>query len=197
LLRRRRRSAVALIPVALAWAVLEELDGSATDLGLVLAAFSSRRTWAAPRAGLVLTAGAIGGLLGGATGLRWSPSRPLVAAFVLYSFGSLALAALAVPLAVPLIGAANVAYIAGIAAANLIWETTLQVSIPDEVLSRVSSYDWLVSLVMQPVGFGLAGPAADTFGRSTTLWTAASLTAGSMLLILAVPSVRTLRREGY
>jgi hypothetical protein len=65
------------------------------------------------------------------------------------------------------------------------------------VLSRVSSYDWLVSLVMQPVGFGLAGPAADAVGRSATLWAAASLTAGSMLLILAVPSVRTLRRESY
>jgi MFS family permease len=151
----------------------------------------------AARWGLVLTCGAAGALAGGAIGLRWRPRRPLVAAFVLYSFGSLALASLAVPAVVPVIAAANFAYLLGIAAANIVWETTLQASIPDAVLSRVSSYDWLVSLVMQPIGFGLAGPAAATFGRSATLWTAAALTAGSMLLILLLPSVRGFRRAGY
>ena len=85
----------------------------------------------------------------------------------------------------------------GIAAANIVWETTLQAAIPNDVLSRVSSFDWLVSLVFQPAGFALAGPAADTFGRSETLWAAATLTATSTLLILAVPSVRGLRRAGY
>ncbi len=147
--------------------------------------------------GLVLASGAVGGLLGGITGLRWKPGRPLVASFILYSFGALALSALAVPLAVPAVAAATACYIAGIAAANIVWETTLQASIPSDVLSRVSSFDWLVSLVFQPAGFALAGPAADTFGRSETLWAAAALSATSTLLILAVPSVRGLRRAGY
>jgi MFS family permease len=145
--------------------------------------------------GLVLTAGATGGLLGGTAGLRWKPGRPLVAAFILYSGGALALAALAVPLRVPLIAAATAAYFGGIAAANIVWETTLQSAIPDEVLSRVSSYDWLVSLVFTPLGFTVAGPAAESLGRGTTLWIAASLTAGSTLLILTLPSVRQVRAK--
>ncbi len=144
--------------------------------------------------GLALTAGAIGGLLGGVVALRWRPQRPLVASFLLYAAGALPLAALAVPLGVPLIAVATAGLFAGVAAGNVIWEATLQQAIPNDVLSRVSSYDLLVSLVFQPVGFALAGPAAQTFGRDTTLWAAAGLVAGSTMLILAVPSVRGLRR---
>ncbi len=59
----------------------------------------------------------------------------------------------------------------------------------------MSSYDLLVSLVFQPVGFALAGPAAQALGRDATLWAAAGLVAGSTMLILTVPSVRGLRRE--
>ncbi|MGH3103027.1 MAG: hypothetical protein ACRDN6_02885 [Gaiellaceae bacterium] len=76
----------------------------------------------------------------------------------------------------------------------MIWETVLQAAVPSEVLSRVSSYDWLVSLVFQPVGFALAGPATELFGRNETLWAAAALTAASTLLILALPAVHGLRR---
>jgi predicted MFS family arabinose efflux permease len=147
--------------------------------------------------GLVLTAGAIGGVLGGMTGLRWRPGRPLVAAFVLYSFAGLALAALAVPAALPVIALATTCYIAGTAAANIVWETALQAEIPQEVMARVDSYDWLVSLVFVPVGLAIAGPAADAFGRGATLWAAAALSAGAMLLVLAVPDVRRLRRAAY
>lgn len=144
--------------------------------------------------GLALTAGAIGGLLGGVVALRWRPQRPLVASFLVYSAGALPLAALAVPLGAPLIAVATAALFAGVAAGNVIWEATLQQAIPNDVLSRVSSYDLLVSLVFQPVGFALAGPAAETLGRDVTLWAAAGLVAGSTMLILAVPSVRGLRR---
>ena len=147
--------------------------------------------------GIVLTAGAIGGVVGGAVGLRWMPSRPLAASLILYSGGALALAALAVPLAVPVIAAATSCYIAGTAAGNILWETTLQATIPNDVLSRVDAFDWLVSLVFQPIGFALAGPAADTFGRAEALVAAMMLSAGPMLLAVTVPSVRGLRRAGY
>jgi len=42
---------------------------------------------------------------------------------------------------------------------NSLWETTLQRQIPDAALSRVSAYDWFGSLLMQPLGFALVGPA--------------------------------------
>jgi hypothetical protein len=127
--------------------------------------------------------------------LRWRPHRPLVASFVLYTGCALPLAALAVPLRTPLVAVAVAGYFFGIAAGNVVWETVLQAAIPSEVLSRVSSYDWLVSLVFQPVGFVIAGPAAEALGRDETLWGAAGLTAGATLLILALPSVRGFRRD--
>jgi predicted MFS family arabinose efflux permease len=145
--------------------------------------------------GLALTAGAVGGVLGSVTALRWRPHRPLVASFVLYTGCALPLAALAVPLRTPLVAVAVAGYFFGIAAGNVVWETVLQAAIPSEVLSRVSSYDWLVSLVFQPVGFVIAGPAAEALGRDETLWGAAGLTAGATLLILALPSVRGFRRD--
>jgi MFS family permease len=147
--------------------------------------------------GLVLTAGAVGGLLGGMTGLRWRPGRPLVAAFVLYSLSGLALAAHALPAALSLIAIATTCYIGGTAAANVFWETALQAEIPQDVMSRVDSYDWLVSLVFVPVGLTIAGPAAESFGRGPTLWAGAALASGAMLLALAVPEVRRLRRADY
>jgi MFS family permease len=147
--------------------------------------------------GLALTVGAIGGVLGSAAALRWRPQRPLVASFVLYTGCALPLAALAVPLSVPLVAVAVAGYFFGVSAGNVVWETVLQAAIPSGVLSRVSSYDWLVSLVFQPVGFALAGPAAEAIGRDETLWVVAATTAGSTLLILTLPSVRAMRRPDF
>jgi MFS family permease len=144
--------------------------------------------------GLALTVGAVGGVLGNALALRWRPNRPLVASFVLYMFGALPLVALAVPLGLPLVAAATAGYVFGISAGNVLWETVLQAAIPNEALSRVSSYDWLVSLVFQPIAYMLAGPAAETFGRDETLWAAAAVSGCTWLVVLAIPSVRAMRR---
>ena len=144
--------------------------------------------------GLALTVGAVGGVLGNGLALRWRPGRPLVASFVFYMFGALPLVALAVPLGLPLVALGVTGYIFGISAGNVFWETALQSAIPNDVLSRVSSYDWLVSLVFQPIAYSLAGPAAETFGRDETLWAAAALSGGTWLVVLALPSTRAMRR---
>ena len=46
------------------------------------------------------------------------------------------------------------------------WITALAERIPPDRLSRVSSYDWMVSLGLLPVGYLLAGPLADAVGAS-------------------------------
>ena len=109
--------------------VVEEHFGGATD-------------W-----GLMMTAGAVGGLAAGAFVLRYRPERPLVAAYILITACPLQLLALAVPAALPvlLLGAGLVVF--SIVAANTFWETMEQQYIPNEALSRVDSISWMVSLI--------------------------------------------------
>ena len=74
------------------------------------------------------------------------------------------------------------------------WDLSVQENIPADRLSRVYSYDMLGSFVMIPVGQAAVGPLAGVFGVGSTLLGCAGVVAVSMLLALAVPSVRRLRR---
>jgi hypothetical protein len=62
--------------------------------------------------------------------------------------------------------------------------------VPAEELSRVSSWDYLGTLVVQPVGLAVSGPIAALIGVSSALYGAAGLILLLGLGILAVPSVR-------
>jgi MFS family permease len=144
--------------------------------------------------GAIATAGGIGGAVGGVVALRWRPSRPLVASHlvVLGMAGYLLLFALSLPTAGLVIGA-FAAYVS-IIVANTLWETVLQTEVPQDVLSRVSSYDWAVSLVFMPIGFVLWGPISDLVGVDTAFVIAALLSAAAKIGPVLVPDVRNLRR---
>ena len=149
----------------------------------------------ASRWGIALGIGAVGGLVGGIIALRWRPQRPLLASVVVWSATVLPLAALAGPQPALVVGLASACSFLSVALGNTIWEALLQEQIPNEVLARVSSYDWLVSLVFQPLGFALAGPLAATIGTSATLWAAAGLGLGVHAGLLLLPEVWRLRRS--
>ena len=101
-------------------------------LGLIVAAeeLGGAAAW-----GVILTGGAIGGLLGGVLALRLTPSRPVPLAFVAWSLGSLPLLALVPPLPTLVIATTNVAFAFGIVYGNTIWETLQQREILAERLS--------------------------------------------------------------
>jgi MFS family permease len=143
--------------------------------------------------GLILAGGAAGGLLGSVLALRVRPRRPLRWVFLVVTPASLQLVFLVPPLGVVAVAAAAGAAMAGIALSNVVWHTTLQGHVPAHVLSRVSSYDWMVSLVFMPVGFALSGPIAEAVGVEATLWGAAAIFVAANIAPLAVPSVRNLR----
>ena len=63
-----------------------------------------------------------------------------------------------------------------------------------EALSRVSSYDWAVSLVFMPIGFALWGPISDLVGVDTAFVAAALVSAAAKVGPVLVPDVRNLRR---
>jgi len=68
----------------------------------------------------------------------------------------------------------------------------MQQHVPRHALARVSSYDWLGSLALQPIGFVLWGPIAAFAGLDAALWAAAVLHAATALALLLVPDVRRL-----
>jgi predicted MFS family arabinose efflux permease len=145
--------------------------------------------------GFVLTGGATGGLVAGLVALRYKPRRPLLVGFALLLVQPVTLVTLIPPL--PTLGLAVGAAVGfgTVSIFNVLWETVLQEQVPRQSLSRVSSLDWMVSLVFMPLGFTITGPLADVIGVEETLWLAAAVSVGSILLALAEPGVRSLTRS--
>jgi hypothetical protein len=75
---------------------------------------------------------------------------------------------------------------------NPVWETVVQHEFPPQVLARVTSYDWLVSLAATPLGYALAPVAARAFGDPAPLLTAGLLVLVACAGTAAVPGVRRL-----
>jgi MFS family permease len=142
----------------------------------------------------ILTTMGVGAILGGLVALRVEPRRPLATAFVLILFEIPVYLALAA--AAPVAAIAALAFVSAAAFnfANTLWSTVLQANIPPHALSRVSSYDWLGSLVFLPAGYMLAGPAAETFGVGETLVFAAAWSLASTLVVLSLEPIRGVRR---
>jgi MFS family permease len=140
--------------------------------------------------GLILTGGAIGGVAGGLLALRLRPRNPVPLCLVAWSLSSLPSLALLPPLPALAIAGANGLFVAGIAYGNTIWETLLQREIPPERLSRVSAFDWMVSLIFMPLGQALAGPLSDVVGVEPVLVAAALLVLVPCYGLLVLPAIR-------
>jgi MFS family permease len=145
--------------------------------------------------GLVLTADAIGLIVGGVLLLRVRPRRLLLAATLGFLLTVPFLFGLAIPL--PLAGVAALALMAGIGAQTfgVLWDTTMQQEIPQDRLSRVYSYDALGSFALIPLGLAAAGPIAEAIGTEKTLFAAGLLSLAATLTVLLVRDVRTLQRR--
>ncbi len=144
--------------------------------------------------GLISACLGVGSVVGGIITLRLMPSRPLIAANLALTPTALMLLALAVPLPVIVIGLTCVIAYAGLAFLNEVWEATMQQLIPAQVLSRVTSYDWLISFIAMPAGYAVAGPAAQHFGIPATLVAAAIILAGPSFAVVFLPGVRSVHR---
>ena len=160
-------------------------------LGPVLAAdeMDGAKSWA------IITAGfGVGCVLGDLLLLRWKPRFALrvaslmligascQAAFIGSGFGVWAIAGLEV--------------LAGICVTGTftLWETSLQEHIPDRALSRVSSYDYLTSAGLIPVGNLLIGAVSATAGVRASLFAMTALGVTAAAVIASLPAVRRLPR---
>jgi hypothetical protein len=61
------------------------------------------------------------------------------------------------------------------------------------MISRISSYDWLGSVVLNPLGYAAVGPLSAAIGVGPALYVAASVNVAAMLGVLSLPSIRALR----
>ncbi|MEO5705057.1 MAG: hypothetical protein ABIZ52_02655, partial [Candidatus Limnocylindrales bacterium] len=73
---------------------------------------------------------------------------------------------------------------------QVIWTTMLQQLVPRELLGRVSSLDWLMSIGLVPLSYALTGPVSGVLGPDTTLIVAGLLGSVFMFGLLFVPGVR-------
>lgn len=142
--------------------------------------------------GFLLVISAVGGLAGALVAARFTPRHP-------GTWGVLGLVPYG-PLLLVLAYSDSLAVVAfwtfvsgfGLEPFLIWWSSALQREVPPELLARVISLDWLVSLALLPVGLALAGPAAETFGREAVLVAAAVAMVVTSLAVLLVPGVADL-----
>ena len=121
----------------------------------------------------------LGTIVGALVGVGWRPRYPMRTAMlaimawpvaaILYASGT----SLIVVLPVTLVAGG------GIAVFDVLWTTALAERIPPQSLSRVSSYDWMISGGLLPLGYAIAGPLAAGLGAVPVML------AGSVLALIA------------
>jgi MFS family permease len=144
--------------------------------------------------GLVLAATGVGLVLGGLLALRIRPERPLFVGVVSITLLVPPLVLLAVEAPWPVIAASALLAGIGVELFSVFWDTSLQTHVPNEVLSRVSAWDAIGSLVLIPAAYAIVGPLADAIGIGQTLWLCAGIVFVAITAQLLSRDVRELPR---
>jgi MFS family permease len=163
--------------VLLPFVVKNELHGSAGDLGLVLAS------------------GGIGAIAAAlVVGQRGVPRRSMPFIYITWTLATLAVAGYGLATASWHL-AISCALVNGLEAAGTIaWATAKQRLVPDELLGRVSSVDWFISIALVPLSYALAAPVAAAVGVQNTLVGAGVLGAIVTFAFLFLPGMRSPRQ---
>ena len=135
--------------VLLPFMVKHELGGSGVQLGLVLGA---------------------GGLGSVACALAMArsglPSRSITFIYVVWTLATVAVAGYGLATAMWQLMLASLAFNLLETAGTIVWSTMKQRRVPGELLGRVSSLDWLISIGLLPVSFALTAPLSRDARRA-------------------------------
>jgi hypothetical protein len=146
----------------------------------------------APAWGTILALESVGAVIGGLIALRIKTVRPLVWCELLVIPAGFLLIGLAVPLSVVALAIWSMVVGVGFASGNTLWETALQRNVPEHALSRISSFDWLGSVALNPLGYALIGPVAAVLGPPLALAVCGVLNIAVCIGVCFVPSVRAI-----
>ncbi|MFE0606635.1 MFS transporter [Streptomyces sp. NPDC058892] len=158
-------------------------------LGPVLA----EREWGGAASwSVVVAAFGIGAIVGDVCAYRLKIARPMALAAAALAVASCQ--AIIIGSGTTLILIAVLEAVTGVAVSLffVLWETALQTHVPEKALSRVSSYDHLLSAGLMPVGLALAGPVSESLGVRSTLYAMTVIAVPATLALLCVPDVRRL-----
>jgi MFS family permease len=160
-------------------------------IGPVLMAdhYDGARSWA-----LITALFGVGNILGDLLLLAWRPRFALRVGALMLVGASCQAAIIGSHL--PVWGIGLLELLTGICVTGTftLWETSLGEHIPPRALSRVSSYDYLSSTGMIPLGNLLVGLAAATLGVYPTLVAMTVIGIGAALVVVSIPAVRHLPR---
>lgn len=159
--------------VLLPYLVKEVLHGTASDLGVILGA-----------GGVGAIAAA---LIVGKVGL---PRRQLTFMYLCWTVAALAVAGFGLATAGWQLMIISLVINGLEAAGTVAWATTKQVLVPAEMLGRVSSLDWFISIAGLPVSYALTAPVAALIGAQRTFIAASLLCAGVTFAALFLPRMR-------
>lgn len=144
------------LEVLIPYFIKSDLGGDAGDHSLVLAAFG--------------IGGAVGSFVMASLQM---PRRYLTVMTLLWGLGSLPFLLVAHASSVWMVVAAGFVMGVGFSAPMVIWGTLLQRRVPPELLGRVSSLDFFVSISLMPVSMALVGPVSELVGVRETFYIAA------------------------
>jgi MFS family permease len=163
--------------VLIPYLVKNELGGGADDLGLVFAV------------------GGIGALVSAvAVGQLGLPRRILTFTYATWAVSVLVLVVYGLATELWQILCASAVGGAGFTAAIIAWTTLMHRLVPADLLGRVTSFDWFVSVSLLPISFAITGPIADALGTRTTLVLAGLVATPLMLAFLLLPGIRDVER---
>jgi MFS family permease len=160
--------------------VRNDLGGSATDLGLVFGAGGLASLGAA------LIVGQRGRL----------PRKAITALYWAWAIGLFAMVGLGIAHAVWQAMLVAVVSEGSMTVLVVLWYTVMQRLVPQELLGRVSSLDWVMTTAGVPLSFAIVGPAAAAYGARTVLVVAGILGGAATLAFMFVPGARDPERDG-
>jgi MFS family permease len=144
--------------------------------------------------GYVEMAIGFGTILGSLLGVSWRPRYPMRLGMIATSLWPLASILYAAGVTLTLVIPAWILGGAGFALFDVWWLTALAERIPPHALSRVTSYDWMVSLGLLPLGYAVMGPLATQFGAVNVLLAGSALAFVAFVLGLLPRQTRMLER---
>ena len=181
-----------------AWATLicNTAGNMAFAIFLVLGPVLARsRLGGASGWGLVSSGLSAGALLGGLTAMWLTARRPIADGMLSSAPISLPLLALAARLPLAGVVVAAVAGMPGAIFLNANWATAVQQLVPNDVIARFRSYDYLLAFTAIPVGYAIAGPLAAAIGADRVLVIAAVVIVVSAVIPALLPAVRLVVRH--